>query len=72
MVRNRVTSVVIGCATILPFDKEVIYATAMFNGLVSGEVRFLQDKNDSKSGVLVVGELYYTDGRAKGSDNHGW
>eukprot|EP00795_Rhopilema_esculentum_P011985 gene11985-2568_t len=72
VVRNRVTSIVIGCAPILPFDKEVIYATARLNGLVSGEVRFLQDKNDSKSGVLVVGELYYTDGRAKGSDNHGW
>ena len=61
-----------GCATILPFDKEALYATAKLKGPVAGEVRFLQNMNDDTSNVLVVGELYCTDGKTRASDNHGW
>ena len=62
----------IACATILQFDKEVIYATAKFKSLIGGEIRFIQNKNEDNSDVLISGEVYFTDLRSTASANHGW
>lgn len=72
VIRRRSTNQLWGCATILPFGKKALYATAKLKGLVAGEVRFLQNANEDSSDVLVIGELYYTDGRTKATDKHGW
>ena len=72
VIRHQSSSELWGCATVLPFDKSVLYASTKFKGLIAGEVRFLQNLNEDKSDVLVTGDLYYTDGRSKPSDNHGW
>ena len=72
VIRGKSSSELWGCATILPFNKKALYATAKLKGLVAGEVRFLQNENEDDSDVLVTGELFYTDGRTNASHNHGW
>ena len=60
------------CATILPFNTTVIYATATFKGVVAGQINFMQDSTNNKADVAIIGSLYYTDGRTTPSDNNGW
>ena len=72
VIRRKSSSELWGCATILPFDRSALYATAKLKGVVAGEVRFLQNAYEDSSDVLVTGELYYTDGRTMSSHNHGW
>eukprot|EP00794_Sanderia_malayensis_P005506 gene5506-6191_t len=61
-----------GCATILPFNTPTNYAVATFNGVVAGQVQFLQNGNNASSEVAIIGQLYFTDGRTVPSNNHGW
>ena len=61
------------CSTILPFNADVVYAAAVFKGgPVAGKIEFIQNAAKSGSPTVIFGELYYADGRTKGSDNHGW